>query len=211
MRNPFLSFFLSFFLLVVSSQSIQAACPTPLDYPSVPLNGEHSYNTTIQGCNVTISYCWRIVTDASTGMLRYDYYVTGVKPTGGPCTGVKWKDLIKGAQDDIITSNPANFQMNPCGQGPYAYSVQVIAFSCWKVVNQGTSIDPVEVAVICDDQNSYCQSVAMTCKDPNSGVVIIITKSKSLINSPDCVVAPDMSPYSDNFEYNTCYSLANCE
>ena len=176
--------------LAMPSKS-QAQCPT----------GWNSATdiTTVDGCSVTIAYCWRSY--LGTNQIR----LTSVTKTGSCSTD--WTTLIYDSQQQVIIDDQMGWTYIPCNQGGYNwFYIEADLVTCWKIINVacGTCV-PQEEAVICDNVSAKCQSIYAVCEPIVGGPPTITLTSRQLVGDSPCSTNLPTSGYT----YDTCYAI-NC-
>lgn len=202
-------------VLLIGSSDLKAGCPTSTpDNPTIPWQGELSYNAILGGgCLTKVYYCWRIIPGSPT---RYDYVVTAVEPLDftSPCGDYDWEWYIENAQRQITSDNPKGFPCPPCPN--FVAQYYSVAGTCWQIknVNPNPEGTPWWVSALCDE-TGWCMQGQLVCCDPVTGYRTIISQGDYVAVSSPCSVGwPTQlnSILSTTIEYdNTCYYTDPCD
>ncbi len=199
-------------LCLWATSTVHATCPTNYpDYPLITWVDGGCYNATVDGCPVTICYCYR---DLRPTLARFDYVVTSIAPNppGAICGGNTWLQIIQDAGVQIVKDNPSAGPCPHCvpDNSSYAYVYTYTSLGCWKLHNNNPNPlgSPWYVAEICD-VNDFCVTTVKICCDPGDGHETILAGSSSTEVGTACSSSP--FPNDNALIVNdVCYHITGC-
>lgn len=190
-----------FFTLNVSPVSAQIPCPTAVAPTNIPWTDKGCYQLTIvPGCVVEVCYCTRTVNGVNQYTIKSLRFLNKTS-----CPDMTWQDAIEWASD-ILAHGLTNDAISPCLPGYEPTVYEIVASSCWQVINiNAHSIEPpIWVCRPCPEDVGYCSILKKIC-DHGDGNYTITEVSRTFVPGNCTVEAPYL------WEPNTCYVFNLCD